>query len=211
LIVDMMKRFQKATPMQSEARTAYLALTAKIDEIRGLQREVTREIVALESSGAIPEPPTLSDEYSEPDHNLINGARFAGAAMPPANANNISLHQKLRRSEQLKLTMAEVERQLFDAQISLSGELLALYDGELRALHRERALAILKIFEINRDLELLRTKILQSGGVVGHSLDGWSAKLGGTIEQHTKWNDAQRNYLAACISSGVISDEDLEL
>jgi hypothetical protein len=107
--------------------------------------------------------------------------------------------------------MAEVERQLFDAQISLSGELLAVYDGEIRTLHRERALAILKIFEINRDLELLRTKILQSGGIVGHALDGWSAKLGGTIEQHTKWNDAQRNYLAACIKTGVIKDEDLEL
>src|SRR5258708_3530154 len=135
----MMRRFQKVTPQpmqQSEARTAYLNLSSKIDEIRGLQREVTRDIVSLEQAGATPEPPTLSDEYDAPDDALINGAAFVGAAMPPTgNASNILLHLKLRRKQQLALTLSEAERQMFAAQVELSAELLAIYDNEIRALH----------------------------------------------------------------------------
>src|SRR6266404_4031215 len=135
----MMRRFQKAqSPMQqSAARTAYLALSSKIDEIRGLQRDVTREIIALEGAGAVPEPPTLSDEFDAPDDALINGAAFAGAAMPPpGNADNIRLFGRLRRKQQLALTLSEAERQMFAAPVELSAELLAIYDSEIRTLHR---------------------------------------------------------------------------
>ena len=209
----IIRRLQKAAPPagQSEAQIAYLALQGKIDEIRGLQREITREIVALEASGASPEPPSLPDEYSTVDHDLINGAAYAGAAMPPSNDANIQLYRKFRRSEQLKLTMAEAERQCFDAQVVLSGELLAVFDSEIRTLHAERANAILKIFEINRDLENMRTKILQSGGIVGHPLDGWSAKFFGTASPPSVANDAALRYIRQCIASGVLDIDPKEI
>jgi hypothetical protein len=153
----------------------------------------------------------LSDGYSEVDHDLINGARFGGAAMPPSNANNIELHFKLRRREQLRLTMSEAEKQCLDAQVALSAQLLSVYDNEIRSLHRERAIALLKVFACNRDIEALRRRILESGGIISHQLDGHTTRLGGMIEDVTKWNAAQKVYIDACIKLGVMQDEDLTL
>jgi hypothetical protein len=211
LIVDMMKRFHRAPPVQqSAAVVAYRALGDTIIEIRDRQRTITQEIVDLEQSGAVPEAPILPDEFGGVDTALINGAAYAGAEMPAASQNNITLHRALRRKEQLATTLAEAERQMFAAQVDLSAELLAVYDDQIRSLHRRRALALLKVFACNRDIESLRVKILESGGIIGHSLDGHTARLGGTIDVPTKWNDAQRNYIDACIKMGVVNDEDLQ-
>jgi hypothetical protein len=192
---------------QSEAARSYYALQATVDQIRALQREVTRDVVALEQSGARPEAPT-SDEYSGPDTELINGASYQ--ALPPANEANIQLFHKLRRSDQLKLTLSEVEKQLFAATMDLSRELLLEFDPEIRELHRERALLIVQLFRCNRDLETLREKILQRGGVIGHGLDGWSERFFGTSTPATPLNSWPLKYLAECSRLGIINERDID-
>jgi hypothetical protein len=194
-------------PTQSEAATAYRALQDTVDTIRGMQRDVSRDIVALEQSGAVPEPPTLSDEYSEPDRAIINGASYK--ALPAANQNNILLHQKLRRADQLKITMTEVEKQLFNASIDLSREILAENDAVIRADHRERALLLVRLFQVNASLEARRLKMLEAGAIVGHALDGWTNKFFGTAAPPTPMNDAPKRYLAECIRLGILKESDL--
>jgi hypothetical protein len=196
------------TPTQSAAAAAYHALQDTIDTIRGIQRDVARDIVALEASGATPEPPTLSDEYSQPDRELINGAAYR--ALPPANASNILLFQKLRRAEQLKITLGEAEKQIFNAQIDLSREVLAEQDAAIRADHRERALLLVRLFAVNASLEARREKMLRAGAVVGHALDGWTNKFFGTAAPPTPMNDAPRRYLAEIVRLGILTEKDLE-
>jgi hypothetical protein len=196
------------TPTQSAAAAAYHALGDTIVEIRDRQRAITQEIIALEQSGAVPKPPSLSDEYAEPDRDLINGASYK--ALPPANQTNILLHQKLRRADQLKITLAEAEKQMFNAQIDLSREVLAEADAAIRADHRERALLLVRLFQVNESLEARREKMLQAGAIVGHPLDGWTNKFFGTAAPPTPMNDAPKRYLAECIRLGVITAKEIE-
>jgi hypothetical protein len=123
---------------------------------------------------------------------------------------NIQLHQKLRRADQLKLTMAEVEKQLFNASIDLSREVLAEQDAAIRADHRERALLLVRLFQVNESLEARRVKMLQAGAIVGHPLDGWSNKFFGTAAPPTALNDAPKRYIAECVRLGICTLKEIQ-
>ena len=174
---------------ESATVTKYRELSAKTVEIDGLIQVNTREIVALEQSGAVPKAPTVSDSYLDVDRELLNGAVYK--ALPPAAetlSNDIVLYHKIRRAEQLKNTRAVAEEHLRAASIDYSHELLIQHEPEIRSLHRERALLLLKLFKINGDLEELRKKLLKGGGLVVHPLDGWSLRFFGQSHPPTPLN-----------------------
>ena len=161
----------------------------------------------MEQSGAVPEPPTLSDSYLEPDRELINGAAYK--ALPPTKEANIQLFHKLRRRDQLRITRAEAEKQLLTASIDLGRELLTEHDAEIRTLHRERALLLLKLFKINGDLEELRKKLLKGGALVAHPLDGWSLRFFGQSHPPTPLNAWPLKYLQQCVKLGIITEKEM--
>jgi hypothetical protein len=190
---------------QSETANAVTALLAKKAWIAGQLQALTPEIIELEQSGAVPKSETDPRVDREARAlELLNGSAYAPAkpAFKSRDAG-IDLHEKLERKEDLLLALRKADLQLQTASIDLGREIVSEHDIEIRELHRQRALAVFAVMK-------LRLKLLLSGGIVAHELDGYSPRLFGQSNPPSSANNWPLRYLKLCIKSDVITQKELE-
>jgi hypothetical protein len=203
----MMMRKQQA-PTESNAAAAIHALAAKVDGWRGQLRETLNGVIALEQAGVLAvNPSEAAYDVEQGARSRLNGAAYAAAA---TENKGIELFLKRREVAELKRAIELASQQSDAARIDLGRELLIKHDAEIRALHRERALVLLKLFKINGELEEMRLRLLRAGSSVPHPMDGWSLRLFGLSNPPSALNAWPMKYLAECVKADIITEKDLE-
>ncbi len=200
---------RKQTPTESNAAAAIRAIDEKIAGWNAELKEELNDVITLEGAGVV----AINPSHAAYDVDAAARARLNGAsyvAAPIGNKPGVELFLKRRKVEELKRAIELASQQSGAARIDLGRELLAKYDPEIRALHRERALAIVKIFKLNAELEAMRLKLLQAGSSVPHEMDGFNLKLFGQSHPPTPMNEWPRRYLQTCLKAKIITEKDLE-
>lgn len=200
---------RKPTQAESGATLAIKALNAKVATWRTQMREATEVVISLEQSGVVPiHPDAAKYDLSAAAHARMNGATYVPA--PTGDRPGVELFLKRREVEELKHAIELASQQEFAARQDLGRELLAKHDNEIRVLHRERALVILKLFKINGELEQMRLKLIREGSSMPHPLDGWSQRFFGLANPNTALNAWPKKYLAECLKQKIITEKDIE-
>jgi hypothetical protein len=193
---------------ESNAAAALRTLSEKMDAWRAELRAATNVVVSLEQSGVTAVTPSdAAYDVDEAAHARVNGASYPAA--PTGIKPGVELFLKRREVDELKRTINLAAEQTATAQIDRGRELLAEHDGEIRSLHRKRALILLNLFAVNAEVETMRLKLIRAGSSVPHSLDGWTQRFFGLSSPPTPTNDWPMKYLAQCIAAKIITEKDL--
>jgi hypothetical protein len=199
----MRKQFPEST-----AAAALKGLSNAIDGWRAELRDATGRVIALEASGVDAVNPSDVGNYNpdEAARARLNGHAYIAAPSGGTKNLGIQLFETRRECDELRKTIDLAGAQWALASVDLGRELLQRHGGEIDALHRKRALAIVETFACTAQIEALRLKLLQAGSSVPHPLDGYSLRLGGQLTEPTNANLWQRKYLAECIRLGLIEE-----
>jgi hypothetical protein len=204
---------QPQTPLPAPASSVAAAARAigeKTTALRSLLRDEIHAVIALEKSRAVAtEPPDPETDIEGAARGLLNGSSYE-AGQKTTRSPGVELFLRRRKVEVIRRAIEIGEKQSHAAGMDLGREVLAEHDAEIRALHRRRALAVVGLMKINDDIEALRLRLLESGGIVSHELDGYTLRLFGHTGQATnQFNNWPKKYLDVCLASGVITTEDL--
>ncbi|MBR1149069.1 hypothetical protein [Bradyrhizobium sp. JYMT SZCCT0428] len=201
---------RKQQTSESNAAEKIRAIGAKISGWNAELREtIDNQIVPRERSGVVEiNPDDFSYDVDAAAHARLNGAAYVLASTE--KKPGIELFLARRKVKELRRAIELAEQQSFTARQDLGRELLAKHDDEIRALHRDRALVLLKLFQINGELEQMRLKLIREGSGTPHPMDGWSQRLFGLANPNTQLNAWPKKYLAECLKQNIITEKDIE-
>jgi hypothetical protein len=190
--------------------SAAQAIGEKTTALRALLHDEIQAVIALERSRTVATvPPDPETDIEGAARVLLNGSAYE-TGQRNSRDPGVELFLRRRKVEVIRRAIELGEKQAHEAGIDLGREVIAEHDTEIRAMHRRRALAVIGLMQINDDIEALRLKLLQSGGIVSHELDGYTLRLFGYSGQPTnQFNNWPKKYLEVCLAAGVITKEDL--
>jgi hypothetical protein len=196
--------------MKKPATESLLPIDAKLAELERTRLGLLATIIELEKSGAIPtEPPNPNTDVSGKAYLLLNGSAFE---TPPAKNRNPDVDLFLKREELIVIdTALEIGRQQsLRANAELADARAKQRASEWRALQRERALAVAKLLDLNRQVEKLKSEICSRGATPILEADGFTHRLFGADSRLTVINHWPRQYLESCIKAGIIKQGEIK-
>jgi hypothetical protein len=199
----------------SSALAAFEKLQLKIPELRDRRRELAQQIAGIEnvSRSGVPavtatDPLDEAEDTTAAAFEMLNGSAIA--AMPPKSLNDgVRLHNLQREFQKVGRAIEIGERQLITASIDAARESAAANLEQTQALHRQRALLLVSLLDLNEKIETLRLKVAVGGVSADGPLENFTARLFGAGIGPTVFNLWPRKYLAACLDAGIITKKEL--
>lgn len=154
------------------------------------------------------EPPDNTKDIEAPAWELLNGASIA--SMPSkAGVEAVRLHGIQRELRIVDRAIKIAEGQALTASIAAARESSAESLDQTRALHRQRALLLVSLLDLNEKIESHRISTAVGGVCADGPLEGFTARLYGASTNPSPLNHWPRRYIAACLAAGVISKKEV--
>jgi hypothetical protein len=211
----MAKQITDPTDPTTAARDAFARLEAKLPELRTKRDSLVAEMVPIErvSKAGVPavmamEPPDAAKDVEAPAYALLNGAAIAPMFSKKGN-DGVRLYALQREIQIIDRAIVIAEGQLRTATLAASREAAAEGLDQTRALHRQRALVLISLLELNDKIEAHRVNSAVGGISADGPMEGFTARLFGTAANPSPLNHWPRRYIAACLAAGVITKKEL--
>lgn len=206
---------QQTTP--TPARDAFVKLEAKLPELYRRQHDLRAERAKIErvSKAGVAavmavEPPDASADIDTPAMALLNGA--ATEALPgKMGSEGARLHGVMRDIQIVDRAVVIAQGQLLTAAIAASRESGSENLETTRELHRQRALLLISLLQLNEKIETHRVNTAVGGICADGPMEGFTARLFGVGVAPTVFNLWPRKYLAACLAAAVISKKEFNI
>jgi hypothetical protein len=138
---------------------------------------------------------------------LLNGAAIAPVS-PKKGNEGVRLHGLYREIQIVDRAIVIAENQLRTATIAASRESAAESLDQTHALHRQRALLLVSLLDLNNKIEAHRINSAVGGFSADGPMEGYTARLFGTAANPSPLNHWPRRYIAACVAAGVITQKE---
>lgn len=206
---------KQTTEPTASAREAFVRLANKIPELRTLRGGLVAEIVKIErvskagvASVMAVEPPDESKDIEAPAFALLNGAAIAPMSSKKG-IEGVRLHALQRELLIVDRALVIAEGQIRISSIAASREASAEGLDQTRALHRQRALLLVSLLDLNDKIEAHRVDTAVGGVYADGPMEGYTARLFGTGSNPSPLNHWPRRYIAACLAAGIITKKEV--